>query len=71
MDWIEDEDGCPEVERISLKLNIKVDNCNTGPCQYIDYSSPFMPWMNIKAFLVNPNNPYEIYRISNSKTIPY
>lgn len=64
--WIEDEDGCPEVPNVDDELNIIVQNCDTCPCHYADYKSPFMYWSQIKAILVNPFDTSKVYTESQS-----
>jgi len=62
---IEDKDGCPEYKQINDNPKFLVDNCNTCPCQFANYKTPFIPWTYIKAILVNPNNPNIYYNMSN------
>ena len=63
INWVEDKDGCPEIPDIPKKPKLTV-NCNSCPCQFADYKTPFILWANIRAFLVNPYNPDYIYRLS-------
>ena len=66
---VEDKDGCPEIWDINNEFSLKVDNCNTCPCHFADYWTPFIGWLNLKALLVNPYNPSIIYKISEPKTV--
>ena len=69
--WVEDLDGCPEIWDVPNKPILKVINCNTCPCQYADYSSPFMYWLDVQAALINPFKTWEIYKLSNVTKISY
>ena len=64
---IQDKDGCPEIQQISDQPQLKVVWCNTCPCQFADYSSPFTPWLSIEAYLVDTLKYVNIY----AKSQPY
>ncbi len=67
---IQDLDGCPELPtNIDNELSLKVDNCDTCPCHFADYGTPFIDGLNLKALLVNPYNPSQIYKVSQSKMV--
>ena len=71
--WIEDKDGCPEIKELH-NVNqpiLKVDNCNSCPCQFADYTNPFMYGLQVQAALINPFNYGQIYKLSNSVPINY
>ena len=65
--WVNDKDWCPEIWKVNDAPQLKIVWCNTCPCQFADYSSPFVHWLNIEAYLVNPLNYLNIY----SKSKPY
>jgi len=66
---INDKDGCPEIEVPDNKPTLKIDNCNSCPCQFADYKAAFLPWMSIQAILVNPYNPNQIYKYSKEEIV--
>lgn len=65
--WIDDKDGCPELDipKDIDQPQLKVVWCNTCPCQFADYSSPFVPGLSIQAYLVNPLNYVNVYAKSS------
>jgi len=64
LNWIEDGDGCPEIETVEDNPKFLLGECNTCPCQFADYAWPFVSWTIIKAILIDPNNPNNFYNIS-------
>ncbi len=70
--WIEDLDGCPEINITDAnKPKLQVVNCNYCPCQFADWTDPFMFWLKIQAALVDPIKYINIYNFSEEKTIEY
>jgi len=64
---VQDKDGCPEIQQVPDQPQLKVVWCNTCPCQFADYSTPFTPWLNIEAYLVDPLKYVNVY----TKSQPY
>ena len=68
INWIEDEDGCPEIEyNLYSKSFIEVSWCNTCPCHRADYASALMTSDQVRAVLCS-NTGKIYYRYSPAFT---
>lgn len=66
--WIEDKDWCPEVSYIQTWTSISVCECNSCPCQFVDYQSQLWKNDKIRALLFDKDWNL-LYRYSLPKTV--
>lgn len=55
INWIQDEDGCPEILSINSNIwsYVQTENCNQCPCQCSDFKSQIWKWDQIRAILLD------------------
>jgi hypothetical protein len=60
----EDCDNCPE----DLWRCVENNNCNTCPCEYVDFSTDLTKWDSIRAKLWDKSK-FVFYRYSNTVSV--